>query len=161
MAVIPCIMAGKMISSTIEPAVILLLTSLLAVLGAVVFRSRQHVGQLKQSSAEIHQEERRVFDFLHGLGAAFSEGVPSSELHRLIVEGAMATLKADDGALYLADRSGKNLLPSFLSKGCPPLVTIPSGVSPESLESFLRLQAVPIGSGLLGEASSWSEPRFL
>jgi sigma-B regulation protein RsbU (phosphoserine phosphatase) len=154
-------MVGKMISSTIEPAVILLLTSLLAVLGAVVFRSRQHVGQLKQSSAEIHQEERRVFDFLHGLGAAFSEGVPSSELHRLIVEGAMATLKADDGALYLADRSGKNLLPSFLSKGCPPLVAVPSGVAPESLESFLRLQAVPIGSGLLGEASSWGEPRFL
>jgi hypothetical protein len=72
-----------MISSTIEPAIILLLTALLAVLGAVVFRSRQHVGQLKQSSAEIHQEERRVFDFLHGLGEAFSEGVPSSELHRL------------------------------------------------------------------------------
>jgi sigma-B regulation protein RsbU (phosphoserine phosphatase) len=149
-----------MITSTIEPAVILLLTALLAVLGAVVFRSRQRVGQLKKSSAEIHQEERRVFDFLHGLGAAFSEGVPSSELHRLIVEGAMATLKAEGGALYLADRSGRNLLPSFLSKGCPPLVTIPEAVSPESLESFLRLQAVPVGTGLVGRAAAGGEPFF-
>jgi sigma-B regulation protein RsbU (phosphoserine phosphatase) len=141
----------------------------MVVLGIVVFGSRRRVGQLKRSSAEIHQEEQRVFDFLHGLGAAFSEGVPSGELHRLIVEGAVHILKADGGALYLADRAGENLLPSFLSKECPPLVVLPaslaaeaaSGGATQAVESFVRLQAVTRGRGLLGEVCDWRRGRFL
>jgi sigma-B regulation protein RsbU (phosphoserine phosphatase) len=154
---------------TLEPLIILLLTCVMGVLGILIFGSRRRVGQLKRSSAEIHQEERRVFDFLHGLGAAFSEGVPSGELHRLIVEGAAHTLKADGGALYLTDRTGKNFIPSFLSKGCPPFLIVPEhlrleaagGEKTQALESFLRLQAVPLGSSLLGEASEWKDPRLL
>ena len=135
-------------------------------LGIVVFGSRRRVGQLKRSSAEISQEEQRVFDFLHGLGAAFSEGVPAGELHRLIVEGAEHILKASGGALYLTDRSGENLLPAFLSKNCPPLVILPPNLAsgdatPGAVESFLRLHAVPLGEGLVGEAGTCAEPRFL
>lgn len=136
-------------------------------LGIVVFGSRRRVGQLKRSSAEITQEEQRVFDFLHGLGAAFSEGVPAGELHRLIVEGAEHILKASGGALYLTDRGGANLLPAFLSKSCPPLVILPPSVTvgredaPGAVESFLRLHAIPIGEGLVGEAAVCGEPRFL
>lgn len=136
-------------------------------LAIVVFGSRRRVGQLKRTSAEISQEEQRVFDFLHGLGAAFSEGVPAVELHRLIVEGAEHILKASGGALYLTDRSGENLLPAFLSKGCPPLVILPPNLtsgegSPTSaVESFLRLHAIPLGEGLVGEAGACTEPRFL
>ena len=103
----------------LETVAIAVLLIGMTVLGGVLFGSRRRVGQLTLSTAEIHQEERRVFDFLHGLGAAFSEGVPAGELHRLIVEGAQHILKADGGALYLADRTGENLLPAFLSKGCP------------------------------------------
>ena len=77
-----------------ESLVIAALAVAIAVLGGVVFGSRRRVGQLKRSRHEIHQEERRVFDFLHGLGAAFAEGVPSGELNRLIVEGASHILKA-------------------------------------------------------------------
>ena len=158
-----------MIFQTIEPVVIALLTLVMGALGFVIFGSQRRVGQLKQSSAEIHQEEKRVFDFLHGLGAAFSEGVPSGELHRLIVEGAAHILKADGAALYLADRNGENLIPSFLSKECPPLVLLPENLAAEAgeggnsqaLESFLRLQAVPMGSFLLGEVCHWKEPRLL
>ncbi|MCE9542853.1 MAG: hypothetical protein K8R38_04955, partial [Verrucomicrobia bacterium] len=58
-----------------ETSVIAILALAMIVLGFVVFGSRRRVSQLKRSSAEIHQEEKRVFDFLHGLGAAFSEGV--------------------------------------------------------------------------------------
>jgi sigma-B regulation protein RsbU (phosphoserine phosphatase) len=133
------------------------------VLAGVLFGSRRRMGQLKRSSAEIHQEERRVFDFLHGLGAAFSEGVPAGELHRLIVEGARHILKADGGALYLADKQGENLLPSFLSKGCPPLVVLPASVTanPQATESYLRLHTIPVGKGLVGESAHWTEPHFL
>ena len=151
-----------------ESAVIAILMVAMIVLGIVVFGSRRRVGQLKRSSAEIHQEERRVFDFLHGLGAAFSEGVPAGELHRLIVEGAEHILKADGGALYLTDHSGDNLLPAFLSKGCPPLVILPdnlanvpgTALSNPSVESFLRLHAIPLGKGLVGEAATRHDPRF-
>jgi phosphoserine phosphatase RsbU/P len=147
----------------IEAALITAMLVGIVVLGIVVFGSRRRVGQLKRSSAEIHQEERRVFDFLHGLGAAFSEGVPAGELHRLIVEGAQHILKADGGALYLADKQGTHLLPSFLTKGCPPLVVLPASVSanPQAAESFLRLHSVALGKGLIGESAHWSEPHFL
>ncbi len=152
----------------LESVIIGILTVAMAVLGVVVFGSRRRVGQLKRTSAEIHQEEKRVFDFLHGLGAAFSEGVPSGELHRLIVEGACHILRADGGALYLADRSGENLIPAFLSKGCPPLVKLPPNLAAEAagevtaaVESYLRLHAVPKDVGLIGEAAGWKGPRIL
>lgn len=159
-----------MILQSIEPVVIVAMFATLVVLAIIVSLSRRKVGELKRSTAEIHQEERGVFDFLHGLGAAFSEGVPAGELHRLIVEGAQVLLKADGGALYLADRSGEQLLPAFLSKGCPPLVTLPPNLSGEldspasrsqAIESFVRLQSVSVGTGLLGDACNWRDPRFL
>jgi len=159
-----------MILQSIEPVVIVVMFATLVVLAIIVSLSRRKVGELKRSTAEIHQEERGVFDFLHGLGAAFSEGVPAGELHRLIVEGAQVLLKADGGALYLADRSGEQLLPAFLSKGCPPLVTLPPNLSGEldspasrsqAIESFVRLQSVSVGTGLLGDACNWRDPRFL
>ena len=154
---------------TIETLVIALMTLVMGVLGFIVFGSTRRVGQLRKSSAEIHQEEKRVFDFLHGLGAAFAEGVPSSELNRLIVEGGTHILKADGGALYLTDRTGNNLIPSFVTKGCPPLVLLPENLatkvgeatSSQSIESFLRLQAVPRGFSLLGAACDWQEPRLM
>jgi sigma-B regulation protein RsbU (phosphoserine phosphatase) len=130
-------------------------------LAIVVFGSRRRVGQLKRSSAEISQEEQRVFDFLHGLGAAFSEGVPAGELHRLIVEGAEHILKATGGALYLTDRSGENMLPAILSKNCPPLVALPPNLTPGGAESYLRLRAIALGEGIIGEAGVSTEPRFL
>lgn len=151
----------------IESIIIAIMLVAVITLGIVVFGSRRRVGQLKRSSAEITQEEKRVFDFLHGLGAAFSEGVPAGELHRLIVEGAEHILKAGGGALYLTDRTGENLLPAFLTKGCPPLVILPPNLaagqdsSTGSVESYLRLHAVPLGKGLVGEAGNWSNPRFL
>jgi len=153
----------------LEPEVIAALVVVMTVLAGMVYLMRRRLRQLSRTSAEIHQEERRVFDFLHGLGAAFSEGVPSGELHRLIVEGAQHILGADGGALYMTDKSGVNLLPAFLSKGCPPLVALPaqlaaeaaSGENSPAVESFMRLQAIPRGKGVVGEACDWKEPRFL
>lgn len=158
-----------MILQSIETLVIATLFASMIVLCIIIFGSRRRFGELQRASAEIHQEERSVFDFLHGLGAAFSEGVPAAELHRLIVEGAQNSLKADGGALYLADNTGKDLLPAFVSLGCPPLVILPvhlqdlEGVDHQkkAIESFVRLQSVRVGEGLLGGACNWNEPRFL
>lgn len=129
------------------------LVALLLVLSSFTRR----IGELERSRAEIEVEEERVFDFLHGLGEAFSEGVRSSELHRLIVESAMRILEAQGGVLYLIDKNDELLTPAYVSKGCPPLVNIPPQVLEQSegaslaLESYIRLHPVRRGEGIIGD----------
>src|SRR5437667_4821613 len=125
---------------------ILLFGLLLASVAGWVYtawRQALRVRQLERSKEEIQVEETLVFDFLHGLGEAFTETIRPNDLHRLIVEGATRILDAQGGALYMADRTGTKLAPAFISKGCPPLVEVPSdvlqqaAVTPVTLESFL------------------------
>src|SRR5438874_10665485 len=112
-------------------------------------------GVVERSKEEIQVQETLVFDFLHGLGEAFSETIRPHDLHRLIVEGATRVLDAHGGALYLSDRTGTKLTPAFISKGCPPLVDVPpeileqAALSPIALESYLRLHAIPLGEGII------------
>src|ERR1700704_2875602 len=112
------------------------------------YLQRRRIRRLERSHEEIQVEETLVFDFLHGLGEAFRETIRPQELHRLIVEGATRILDAHGGALYLTDRSGNKLVPTFISKGCPPLVDIPphileqAAITPVALESFVRLHNV-------------------
>ena len=68
--------------------------------------SAWRIRQLERSKEEIQVEETLVFDFLHGLGEAFTRNDPAADLHRLIVEGAARILDAHGGALYMADRTG-------------------------------------------------------
>ncbi|MFI0347567.1 MAG: GAF domain-containing SpoIIE family protein phosphatase [Chthoniobacterales bacterium] len=147
------------------------------ILAGFIWAQRRRVATLKYTQNEIKLEENRVFNFLHGLGEAFSEGMLSSELHRLIVEGAVNILKAKGGAIYLIDNDGKTLVPSFLSENLPPLVVIPEFVRRSAIgflslssvdrkfssttQNFLRLHAVPRGQGLIGKAWEWKEARFL
>src|SRR5438477_11509589 len=119
-------------------------------------RQARRIRILERSKEEIQVEETLVFDFLHGLGEAFSETIRPHDLHRLIVEGATRILDAHGGALYMADRTGAKLAPAYISKGCPPLVEVPphilqqASTTPVALESFLRLHALLAGEGVLG-----------
>ncbi|HSH38059.1 MAG TPA: hypothetical protein VK993_04670, partial [Chthoniobacterales bacterium] len=88
-------------------------------------KQQDRIRQLERSNEEIQVEETLVFDFLHGLGAAFTETIRAADLHRLIVEGATRILDAHGGALYVIERGGGRLVPAFISKGCPPLVEVP------------------------------------
>jgi sigma-B regulation protein RsbU (phosphoserine phosphatase) len=116
----------------------------------------RRIRKLERSHEEIQVEETLVFDFLHGLGEAFSGTIRPQELHRLIVEGATRILDAHGGALYMTDRTGGKLTPAFISKGCPPLVDVPQNIlqqaaaTPIALESYLRLHSVTPGEGLIG-----------
>ena len=111
---------------------------------------------MERSKEEIQVEETLVFDFLHGLGEAFTETIRPHDLHRLIVEGATRILDAHGGALYMADRTGTKLTPAFISKGCPPLVDVPPHIlqqaasAPVALESYIRLHPVALGDGVIG-----------
>src|SRR4029453_11894068 len=120
------------------------------------YSQTRRIRALERSHEEIQVEETLVFVFLHGLGEAFSETIRPQELHRLIVEGATRILDALGGALYVTDRTGGKLIPAFISKGCPPLVDVPSNIlqqaaaTPIALESYLRLQSVAPSEGLIG-----------
>ncbi|PWT78764.1 MAG: hypothetical protein C5B58_14825 [Acidobacteria bacterium] len=144
-----------------------LLSSAVVILLVAIRRQRNLIEDLKRSREELQAEENRVFDFLHGLGEAFSDNLRSSDLHRLIVEGATRIIDAHGGALYLVDRTGKLLVPAFISKSCPPLVDIPPNISqlslnsPVALENYTRLHTVKPGEGLLGAVWERKEPLFL
>ncbi len=128
---------------------------------------RRRIQALERSNEEIQVEETLVFDFLHGLGEAFRETIRPADLHRLIVEGATRILDAHGGALYLVDRTGQKLVPTFLSKGCPPLVAVPSHIlqqaatTPAALEGFLRMHHVKADEGLIGSVWQTRQPAYL
>ena len=148
-------------------SIIGLLAAGVVALLVVIRKQRKLIEDLKRAREEVQAQENRVFDFLHGLGEAFSEDLRSSDLHRLIVEGATRVIDAHGGALYLVDRTGKLLIPSFISKRCPPLVDIPPNISqqslnsPVALENYIRLHTVKSGEGLLGAVWEKREPLFL
>ncbi len=129
-----------------------------------VFTKR--LSELEKQRAELQLEEDRVFDFLHGLGEAFSEGVRSTELHRLIVEGAARILDAHGGALYLTSKSGDALIPAFFSKGCPPLVSVPRHILEQAattqvaMDSYLKLTMIRRGEGPIGQVWAAGKPRI-
>ena len=133
----------------------LLLASVAGWIFTAYYQSRR-IRRLERSHEEIQVEETLVFDFLHGLGEAFSGTIRPQELHRLIVEGATRILDAHGGALYMTDRTGGKLTPAFISKGCPPLSDVPPNIlqqaaaTPIALESYLRLHSVTPGEGLIG-----------
>jgi len=148
----------------------LLLGLLLASLIGWFFTSwwqRRRIHQLERSKEEIEVEETLVFDFLHGLGEAFTETIRPGDLHRLIVEGATRILDAHGGALYMVDRSGARLAPLFVSKGCPPMVDVPQHIldqamsTPAALESYLRMHTIEPGEGVIGRVWQTQQPVSL
>ncbi|MEA3188473.1 MAG: hypothetical protein QOD99_2303 [Chthoniobacter sp.] len=121
----------------------------------------------KKARLKIELEETRVFDFLHGLGEAFTTEIRAEDLHRLIVEGAVRILNAHGGAIYMAGRDGRALSARYLSKSCPPLIEVPLHIlqqaegTPHAIQSYVRLHAIDSGEGLIGRAWRDKEPLLL
>src|SRR6266496_2946238 len=144
----------------------LLLASVAGWIFTAYYQTRR-IRRLERSHEEIQVEETLVFDFLHGLGEAFSGTIRPQELHRLIVEGATRILDAHGAALYMTDRTGGKLTPAFISKGWPPLVDVPPNIlqqaaaTPIALESYLRLHSVTPGEGLIGRVWQTGQSLYL
>ncbi|MGI8819846.1 MAG: PP2C family protein-serine/threonine phosphatase [Chthoniobacterales bacterium] len=128
---------------------------------------QRRIRNLERSNEEIQVEETLVFDFLHGLGAAFTETIRAADLHRLIVEGAARILDAHGGALYVVERGGMKLTPAFISKGSPPFVEVPSHIlqqatgTPAAVENYVRTASVEVGEGIVGCAWQAEQPLLL
>lgn len=144
----------------------LLVVCLIGWLASWIYQTRR-IRQLERSNEEIQVEETLVFDFLHGLGSAFTETIRAGDLHRLIVEGASRILDAHGGALYIVERGGAKLAPAYISKGCPPLVEVPAPIlqqaaaTPAALETYLRTHTIDVNEGIIGRAWQGREALFL
>jgi sigma-B regulation protein RsbU (phosphoserine phosphatase) len=144
-----------------------LLIASLAAWAFTWWQQRIRIRQLERSKEEIQIEETLVFDFLHGLGEAFTETIRATDLHRLIVEGAARVLDAQGGALYMMERAGGKLAPAFISKGCPPFIDVPTQVLQDAasnsaaLENYLRSHAIAPGEGIIGRVWQTREPLLL
>ena len=147
------------------PAVIFALLVLTAGIFASVYRrQREMIIALRRAREKIQLEETRVFDFLHGLGAALTTVSKPTDLHVLIVEGALRILDAHGGALYLADRNAGLLRPAFATRNCPPFFDVPETLTREanfSWPGYLRLRTVAPEDGVLGSVWSEKEPLLL
>lgn len=133
----------------------------------LISRYKKRVTDLDKALKEVKVEEARVFDFLHELGEAFSGDIRPEEFHRLIVESVVRILDAHGGALYLVDRQGAFLIARFISKGCPPLIGVPAHIlqqvelTPQALQSYIRLHSIAPGEGVLGSVWKQQQPRML
>src|SRR5580765_3414148 len=114
-------------------AEIILSTALGATAAWAVFAARMHrrqVSELVREKVKVQTEERRVFDFLHGIGEALMDEAHVGDLDGLIVEGAVRILEADGGTLYLMNKKASALHPTYVSKGSPPFVELPKQNGP-------------------------------
>ncbi len=147
------------------PAILAALLAVTAGTFASVYRrQREMIEALRRAREKIQLEETRVFDFLHGLGAALTAASKPTDLHVLIVEGALRILDAHGGALYLSEKAGDLLRPAFATRNCPPFFTVPPDIANEpgfSWHGYLRLRTVAPEDGLLGTVWSEGEPLLL
>ena len=126
-------------------------------------RQRRAMLEVVRDKVKVQTEERRVFDFLHGIGEALKDEAHFSDLHGLLVEGALRILEGHGGALYLTNKGGNILHPAYVSKACPPFAGLPTkpASSVTSLKNQVRLQAVKVGEGLVGRVLAENAAIFL
>ena len=140
---------------------------MITTLFGVVAWQRSYIRALKKARERVATEEARVFDFLHGLGAALSGTAKPSDLHTLIVEGMLRILRSKSGAVYLADECGSELQPAFVHPGCPALVDLSTQIGAEApvdekaMNRQLRIRHVKRGEGVLAEVWEAQAPQVL
>lgn len=149
------------------PTMVYVITAVAFLLLAALFMILQYFStRLKDIRGErdsILGEELRMFDFLHHLGSVIEKDISPGLLYKEIVEGLCEVLNASGGAIYILDDEGKNLIPKYLSQGCPPLVGVPIEIlqrakkDSRTLENHVRLSKIASDEGVLGAALTTGE----
>jgi len=136
------------------PTIISLALALGATIGWSLYlyrRQQKTIHSLVKQKMKILAEEKRVFDFLHGIGEALADEARPNDIHKLILEGAIRIMESQGGVLYLLDKSGTQLRPAYVSEQCPPLVELAANNQGGSLSTRIKMQAVKIGESVIGE----------
>lgn len=139
-------------------------------IAALAFRLRDERRKTKVLAAQIELSQHRrkiVFDFLHDLGEAFTEGIDRDELLRLIADFSVSTTQASAGAVFLLDAEKKFLRAEVVVGPFPPPLQpadIPGAKSGEplrDLERILKSQTILLGEGLIGEVAQKGKPVLI
>lgn len=117
------------------------------------------VRKAEEEKKEIEVEERRMFDFLHGLGEELIEDSSPSKMHLYIVRGVSRVVSAKAGILYLVDNQFDKLVPVSQTKGTVPILPLPKELKGEEdtesgaqkYRSYIRLSPLNKGQGLIGQ----------
>ena len=147
-----------------EHVIYIFLFVLLAICALLLWK-REHgvVVAVKDEKDAIEVEERRMFNFLRGLGETLQRDNSPSSMHRYIVEGVIDVVSAETGILYLLDGNTKHLIVVYQSQGAVvPVLQIPAEVEsiPEGEErehqyrTFVRLSALEKSDPLVGRIIS-------
>ena len=118
---------------------------------------RPQLAALEEVIASLQAEETRLFSYLHELAEMVSADRGTRRVPELIVEGVAKVVQAAGAAIYLIDKTGTQLVPEVLTRLCPALVVLPEELRTDLLAvnpartSFLKLQAIGLGSPVLGD----------
>ncbi|MCB1232304.1 MAG: SpoIIE family protein phosphatase [Verrucomicrobiae bacterium] len=134
--------------------------AILVVAALLLLRQLRATRLAKQECEAIEGEERRMFEFLHGLGESLQVDSSPPNMHRYIVNGVADVVGADGGILYLLDNpENPELVPVFQTERAAPIIPLPADLfeleglrQKRRLRSFLQLTTVPRDHGLLGQA---------
>lgn len=130
-------------------------------------RQRRVLDRLARERDAIEVEERRMFDFLHGLGEKLQADHSPANMHRYIVDGVAEVVGAEAGILYLHDVETNRLVPAYQSASTAPVLAVPAEILAETdpseaesqYRSYIRLSALVPGESVAGRA--FQERRLL
>lgn len=122
------------------------------------WKQRLDVARLARERDAIEVEERRMFNFLHGLAEKLQGDLSPGNMHRYIVEGVAEVVGAEAGILYLLDAETNRLVPAYQSAATAPVLPLPSEIAAVSerqeaesqYRSYIRLSPVSPGESFIG-----------
>ncbi|HZV36522.1 MAG TPA: GAF domain-containing protein, partial [Verrucomicrobiae bacterium] len=136
----------------------------------LLWRLRRARKQAEALHAQIELLSHRrtiVFDFLHDLGEAFTEGINLDELLHLIASFSVNTTQASAGAVFLLDRERKLLQAEVVIGPFPPPAKTEKPIELKGdqpigeLEQIVKSQAITLGEGVIGEVAQSGKPVLI
>lgn len=147
-----------------EHVIYIFLFVIFAIVALLVWK-REHGVTLAVTGEKdaIEVEERRMFNFLHGLGETLQRDNSPSSMHRYIVDGVIDVVGAEAGILYLLDGNTKHLVVVYQSPNViVPVLPVPEevvvipdqGDKEHQYRTFVRLSALERSDPLIGRIIS-------
>ncbi len=132
----------------------------------VWLQERRALTRVARERDAIEIEERRMFNFLHGLGEKLQDDHSPSNMHRYIVDGVADVISGDAGVLYLLDGETGQLVPIYQSATTSPVLPVPleikeldDPVEAESqYRSYIRLSTLDLGDSFVGRVMQEQKP---
>ncbi len=132
----------------------------------VWLRERRALTRVARERDAIQIEERRMFNFLHGLGEKLQDDHSPSNMHRYIVDGVADVISGDAGVLYLLDGDTGQLVPIYQSAKTAPVLPVPIEITavadPTEAEnqyrSYIRLSTLDPENSFISRVMKQRKP---